>query len=112
MLKDGPLGLVPEFQVVPFHPPRLEIRFADPILGRSGEFGTRWGPQRCRYGRFFFIFLILIDWDGLMGCTWRVHVQVLSIGVDMLPGSSWLWKRGSMSVSAHVDGQYILVYFL
>jgi hypothetical protein len=56
---------------------------------------------------------ILIDWDGLMGCTWRVHVRVLSIGLDMLPGSSWLWKRGSLCVSVHVDGQYsILVYFL
>jgi hypothetical protein len=41
---------------------------------------------------------ILIDWDGLMGCTWRVHVRVLSIDVDMRPGSSWLWKRGSVSI--------------
>jgi hypothetical protein len=63
----------PEFRVIPFHPPRLEISFANPILGRSGEFGTRWGPQRCGYRQSFYLF-ILIDWDGLMGCTWHVHI--------------------------------------
>jgi hypothetical protein len=77
MLMDGLLGLVPEFKesnpefwAVPFHPPWLEISFADPILGRSGEFGTHRGPQRCGYGQGFYL---LIDWDRQMGCTWRVR---------------------------------------
>jgi hypothetical protein len=111
MLQDGP-GLHGKvtWNSGSFPSTHLGLRLAllTPYWAAAGSLVPAGDHKGADEGKVF----ILIDWDGLMGCTWHVHIRVLSIGVDMLWCSSWLWKRGSMCMSVHIDGQYILVYFL